>query len=326
MNTPLTVILPCFNSEGFVNKCINNLKNQTFSNFYCIFIDDGSTDNSYNNAVKAINNDSRFCIIKNQKNMGIGYTRVKGIKLADTEYITFIDIDDELSPDAIAKIVSNCAVKKADLYIYDYFEKNDMGKIKLQTDSSVNFESLFNNSSILIPHLWHKVFKRSLFNEFDTSFLNEISFAEDFWLCINCFLISKNIEIIHDAYYFYNYTPTSLIHTRSEKSCLDNIMVLKNLADNAELKNIIPLKNYIEKERFHTFGLLIFPNPRNKKQSQPHFSEWLKLDEENPVSIPVYISSFVRLYIKLIRKRAFFTASLLWKILYLKQFIAFQKR
>ena len=125
MNTPLTVILPCFNSEGFVNKCINNLKNQTFSNFYCIFIDDGSTDNSYNNAVKAINNDSRFCIIKNQKNMGIGYTRVKGIKLADTEYITFIDIDDELSPDAIAKIVSNCAVKKADLYIYDYFESDD---------------------------------------------------------------------------------------------------------------------------------------------------------------------------------------------------------
>ena len=315
MNSKLTVIIPFYNSKNFINRCVKNLLDQTASNFQCILIDDGSSDKSYEQAVDAIAGNARFLLVRNETNMGIGYSRIKGIDLAGTEYLTFMDIDDRIEKDSIQNILDRIEKSEADLYVYEYYKEATTGETSLVSDTSYTIEELFSRNSKLISFVWNKVFKKDLFSNLDASFLENISFAEDLWICINSFIRAKKIELIHEAYYYYLYNPNSLVRKRTEKSIWDNISVLKSLQT---LKTPIPfcIKEYICKESFHTYGLLIYPNPNNDFQSSPHFNEWRILDAENLIKLPQDVSFFLKVYIYIIRKKKDFIAFLMFKALY----------
>lgn len=315
MNSKLTVIVPFCNSQTFISRCIKNLKDQTILNFQCILIDDGSSDNSYEYASDATAGDTRFRLVRNEKNMGIGFSRLKGINLADTEYITFMDADDRIETNSMQIISDRIEKSNADLYIYEYYKEATTGETSLVSAPADTIEELFSRNSKLISFVWNKVFKKNLFSNLDTSFLENISFAEDLWLCINSFIKAKKIEVIHNAYYYYLYNPNSLVRKRSEKSIWDNINVLKSLQ---KLETPMPfyIREYIRKEGFHTYGLLIYPNPNNDFQSSPHFNDWRILDAEQLIELPQDASFFLKIYIRAIRKKKDFTASLMFKAVY----------
>ena len=177
---------------------------------------------------------------------------------------------------------------------------------------------LFSKKVGLISHLWNKVFNINLFKTFDLSFCKTVSFAEDLWLCTNCFLNAQNPVIIHNAYYYYKYNSTSLVHKRSEKSIRENIEVLKNLLQNPKLKENKEIEAYIKDDSFHAFGHLIFPSKTNDFQKKPHFEEWRKIDSEIGIFLPEYLSGFVRKYVSFIRSKKDFFAKLMWFVLELK--------
>jgi len=314
----LTICTSFYNVEKYMKTFISQLKNQTCSDFECILVDDGSTDKSYENCIKAIVDDKRFTIIQHEKNKGIGEGRITSIKHCKTEYLTFMDADDEISNDAIENIYKDLTETQSDLITYDYFDKSETAKIIINTDNSKSVQDLFESKSKLISHLWHKVFKKDLFNKFDLSFCKTVSFAEDLWLCTHCFLNAENPVIIHKAYYYYKYNSTSLVHKRSEKSIRENISVLKNLLQNPKLKEFPEIYDYIKDDSFHTFGHLIFPNKNNDFQKKPHFEEWRKIDSEIGIFLPEYLSTFVKKYISFIRNKNDFIAKFMWIILKIK--------
>ena len=166
--------------------------------------------------------------------------------------------------------------------------------------------------------MWHKVYKKTLLEKIDFSFYKTVSFAEDLWLCTNCFLNAQNPVIIHNAYYYYKYNSSSLVHKRSEKSIRENIEVLKNLLQNPKLKEIKEIEAYIKDDSFHAFGHLIFPSKTNDFQKKPHFEEWRKIDSEIGIYIPEYLSGFVRKYVSFIRSKKDLFAKLMWLVLELK--------
>ena len=92
MDYKLSILLPVYNGEIFLDQCIESMLNQTYDNFELLIIDDGSIDNSKN----IINNynDSRITFIENKKNIGLTRTLNKGLKLAQGDYIARIDQDD----------------------------------------------------------------------------------------------------------------------------------------------------------------------------------------------------------------------------------------
>ncbi len=316
----LTICSPFYNAEKYINFFISQLKNQTNPNFSCILVDDGSTDKSYENCTKAIDGDSRFSIIRHEKNKGIGEGRVTCIKNCKTEYLTFMDTDDEFENNCIQTILEDIESKNSDLLIYEHFAKSEENEIYRLSINSDSVKDLFKTKSPFVGHLWHKILKKELFDKFDFTFCKTVSFAEDLWLCTNCFLNAQNPVIIHKAFYYYKYNSTSLIHKHSEKSIRDNIEVLKNLTQNPKLKENKEIETYIKEDSFHAFGHLIFPNKNNDFQKKPHFEEWRKIDEEIGIFIPPYLSKFVRKYVLQIKAHNDITAAIMRKIIEIKQF------
>ena len=126
----VSIIVPIYNKEKYIKKCIDSILNQTYSNIEAIVINDGSTDNS-DNIMKSYNNK----IIKyySRKNHGIGATRNFGLKKATGDYIVFLDSDDYLSDNnAIKYLTMQMEMDNLDIIICDYQEDFDGKFIKNQ--------------------------------------------------------------------------------------------------------------------------------------------------------------------------------------------------
>lgn len=314
----LTICTSFYNVEKYMESFISQLKNQTCSDFVCILVDDGSTDKSYENCVRAIGRDERFSVIRHEKNKGLGAGRITGLEQVQTEYLTFMDPDDEIEKTTVETLLNDIHNTNSDFITYDYFTKNEKNEFEKISDNSKTVKELFETKSKLISHVWHKVYKKTLLEKLDFSFYKTVSFAEDLWLCTNYFLNAQNPVIIHNAYYYYKYNSSSLVHKRSEKSIRENIEVLKNLLQNPKLKENKEIEAYIKDDSFHAFGHLIFPSKTNDFQKKPHFEEWRKIDSEIGIFLPEYLSGFVRKYVSFIRSKKDFFAKLMWLVLELK--------
>ena len=314
----ISVLSSFYNVESFITSCIDMLKAQTEQNFRVILVDDGSTDAGYKKCIESIGDDSRFTVIQHEKNKGLGAGRITGIENCKTKYLTYVDPDDYLAPNAIENYLNDIEKTHADYIVYDYFTSDDKNK-HLVTDDCGSVDELFSSNSKLISHVWHKVVKTDLYKKFDYSFLSEVSFAEDLFNSVNCFLYAKSVSIIHDAYYTYMYNENSLVHTRSEKSIFENIYVNKNLLQNPKLSENQLIKDYLEFDTFHALGQLIFPKLSNNYQKRPHFTEWRKETRDCKIHIPKEVSALIRLYLFFIRNKLDFLAYGIWLLLCIKE-------
>lgn len=320
-NCPLlTILVSFYNAEQHIVSCIRNLKAQTSSGFRCILVDDGSTDKSYEYAAGEIGDDGRFLIIRHEQNKGIGAGRETGIQNTQTEFLTFIDADDELDSTAVETILNAVKMQEADLYVFDYFTKNNQGEVQRISGNAKTADKLFPANDRRISRVWHKVFRTSLFERFDFPFLRTVSFAEDLYICICCFMKACKTILVPDAYYYYTYNGNSLVHSRTEKSIRENIAVLKKLLSDDGLEQFPEIKSYIQNDSFYAFGQLIFPNKKNPFQwNSPHFEEWRNIDAERTIFIPKSTHALVRFYIALIRTRHDRTAKAVWNVLKVKE-------
>ncbi len=125
-NNPLiSVITPVYNSEKFLDECLNSLRFQTYSNLEFICINDGSTDSSYEILKEYREKDTRF-IILNQNNQGAGRARNAGLNIARGKYISFVDSDDRVSLSLYQKFVN--LKKKPDIYVFNAAEYDKQTK------------------------------------------------------------------------------------------------------------------------------------------------------------------------------------------------------
>jgi glycosyltransferase involved in cell wall biosynthesis len=103
MRPSISIIVPCFNGESFIKNTINSIRKQTFIEWECIIIDDGSKDNSKQIITDEINDDDRFHFVS-QENKGLSSTRNYGINLAKGKYLFFLDSDDSLPDKALSDL------------------------------------------------------------------------------------------------------------------------------------------------------------------------------------------------------------------------------
>lgn len=121
----VSVIIPCYNSEKYISKCLNSILNQTYSNIEIIIIDDGSTDNSVNIIQNNIENRSNVIFIKN-KNNGVSYTRNLGLEKASGKYVMFVDSDDYLNDNkTIEKIINYILKYNTDVVRFNFIKEKD---------------------------------------------------------------------------------------------------------------------------------------------------------------------------------------------------------
>jgi len=192
----ISIILPAYNSEKYIDKCIESVFRQEEKHFELIIINDGSTDGTYEICQKWKNKDKRIILI-NQENMGQGSARNEGIKVATGSYLIFVDSDDYLEPGAL-KLLYPYIYSDKDIIMYNYYLKPNDSLEKYKFEISINFSS---KSEILIDsttYLWDKMFKRTFFAE-NMELKN--FYGEDLAACAYLIAITDKIDLLSEAIY-----------------------------------------------------------------------------------------------------------------------------
>lgn len=199
----ISIIIPIYKAEKYIDRCISSITNQTFQDFELVLVIDGSPDNSLSICKWFAQSDSRIKIIS-QKNSGAHSARLAGFKISSAPYITFVDADDYLPPEALQTLYS-IMLKGYDIVkgvdIMHPFPKISFYNIDL--DNKEFFKKTYLGE---IPaYLWGTLYKRSLFNEyvFNLCISNKLLIGED-WIT-NLYIgqyINRAIIINKGVYYY----------------------------------------------------------------------------------------------------------------------------
>ena len=225
----LSVVLPVYNVESYVSKCIDSILSQTFKDFELIIIDDGSTDSSSTICEKYQKKDSRIRFIK-QENQGLSAARNHGIQLAQGEFISFIDSDDWIDSTMYLDMLS-LITSDVDIVICGHRVVTESGEILEQNtldDMCLTAEQatkMILKDQEIPSFAWNKLFRRSLFNDIKFP-VNRI--YEDTACVYKLFHISHTIKVTSSIYYNYLRNPNSIClakgNNKARKRALDNFL------------------------------------------------------------------------------------------------------
>ena len=187
-----SIIVPTYNREKYIIKCIDSVLDQTYDNFEVIIIDDGSTDNTENLVKKY--QDKRIKYFKNE-NHGIGYSRNFGINKAKGDYIFFLDSDDYLEENMLEEVLNN--IKNHDILIFNYKEIYEVDNHILLNGFDEFSDYTLEKHPELINKInlgpCNKVFSTKLFKDKENRFPEDIKY-EDFPLIIKLFKEAVKIK------------------------------------------------------------------------------------------------------------------------------------
>ena len=242
MNKDISIIVPIYNAEKYLNKCIDSLVNQTKEELEIILVNDGSTDNS-ENIIKEYK-DKRIKYFKNE-NQGIGKTRNFGIEQATGKYIMFVDSDDYIEKDACEKLYSKAVNNNLDIVICDFFKVYDSGETEQITIPDFKDSSLKENPDIITEFLapWAKLYSRKMIIDNNIRFVENLKY-EDAPFVIESLCCANKIGKLNECLNYY------LVHTNSEttvrdKRCFDILKIIDKIRKYTKDKDY--LKEKIDK-------------------------------------------------------------------------------
>ncbi len=212
----VSVIVPVYNVEKFLKKCLDSIVKQTFHDFEVIIVNDGSTDNSGVIAQQYVENYSNVRVIT-QKNGGLGAARNTGIRAAKGEYLLFVDSDDTIGENTLQVLTEAANRNGADLVIFDYMEEDVNGntlKISRGCLQDNPDTTLLSCPQLLLdwPSACNKLYCRKLFTNTDIYFPGR-AWYEDFRTIPKILTSASHIEYVNEPFYHYLQRPGSIMHS-----------------------------------------------------------------------------------------------------------------
>ena len=227
MTEKITVIVPVYNVENYLNKCLDSLINQTYKNLEIIVINDGSTDNSGEICQEYAQKDNRIIYVE-QENGGLSDARNAGLERMTGSYVTFVDSDDWVEPDYVEVLHNKLIGYQADIAIGNYYSYNeDEAMYYFHVNSESYYEKLYDNISIFenlydakqmksfsLISAWGKLYKSELFDyiRFDKGKL-----GEDGYINQKLYLLVQKVIYINQGLYAYRQRSGSITKTWTEK-------------------------------------------------------------------------------------------------------------
>lgn len=245
----ISIIVPIYNVESYLKRCLDSLINQTYSNIEIILINDGSTDLSGDISSKYAKIDKRIKLI-NSSNKGVSCARNKGLELASGDYIMFVDPDDYIELNTCEMLIKN--IGNNDILIFNFYsnlKKNNDYNFEIKTKYDV-YEL---QASILNPthnvnlkgvgFTWNKIVKKSFLDKSKIKFLmeNKKAVFEDCLFYYQLFDKTTKIKFLNE--YLYHY---SVLQTSATRKCNDQIIVINKIIYDEVIKlysNHINVKN-----------------------------------------------------------------------------------
>lgn len=210
----VSVIVPVYNTEKYLEQCLSSLEKHNSKNIEFILIDDGSTDNSLKIMYNFAKRDNRFRVYT-QKNMGVGYTRNRGIDLAKGEYIGFVDSDDFVSPDYFIKLYNKAEEYGADMAVVSNVMRviDNRKEIMILPIWKYTKEGYLNNYTFMVgkgAQIWDKIYKKSFLKGNKIEHYKRKIWFEDEWFSTLVSVHAKKVVIVDNAMYYYRYRQDGL--------------------------------------------------------------------------------------------------------------------
>lgn len=187
-NDLISVVVPCYNVEKYLEKCVQSIVCQTYTNLEIILVDDGAKDSTPQLCDKLALTDSRIKVI-HKANGGLSDARNAGIAVASGKFITFFDSDDWIEPDTIKKAYEKMLVDNLDLVVWGYTADfvDDNEQVLNSRECKVNGVCEKDNANILTQkdtlglsgYAWNKLYKTDIIKENNLLFEKGISLVED---------------------------------------------------------------------------------------------------------------------------------------------------
>ena len=247
MNKLVSVIIPFYNVEDYIEECLKSVINQTYRNLEIIFVDDCSPDNSYLIVKKYMDRDDRIRLIRHKENLGLGGARNTGLKEANGEFIYFLDSDDYIENNYIEKMVYN--IKDADMVcnnrILKFYEDGRKEYIKTK-DITNKYQTLR-----FIPQMYDfmmtsaccKLYRRNFLIDNNLFFTEKLKF-EDFYFINILKTRLKTIVFTYDTTYYYRQRNNSIIaQYKTKNNQKDSLYIIEKIYNYYKENNLLDKYN-----------------------------------------------------------------------------------
>ena len=244
----VSIVIPCYNAEKYIKKCLDSIFAQTFKNFELICVNDGSTDSTLDILNEYAKKNSCMTVIT-KKNEGGKNTTKFGVSLANGEYICAIDNDDYVAPDYLQKLYTAITKNNSDIAICgfqreDYVTRKIYSKEMNKYNKTVNLSDNYGIILEINTSLWNKLFKKEIFKSIVDYDLTALAMG-DMTLMAYMYANIEKVTFISDILYYYQVREGSNISNISVytvDSIYDNLIRIKKdryLSSKPEMIEII---------------------------------------------------------------------------------------
>lgn len=241
MKTPVvSIIIPVYNVEKYFRRCLDSISSQTYKDWECVLIDDGSPDNCGKICDEYVDKDSRFKVI-HQKNSGVSKARNNGINAANGEWIMIVDSDDWIDSDTLEQVVP--LKDSFDILQWGYYrssETEDLSKSVYIHDFSLleldDSEPYGSHTAML--------FRKQFLDKNNLRYKTDMTMGEDWLFVFECYLKTDKILNIKDkAFYHYVQHDDSTVYKPSFKNIQSQIFFINRF------ENLIAATPYVDSLR-----------------------------------------------------------------------------
>lgn len=232
----VSVIVPIYNVEQYIEKCVRSLMEQTLVDIEFIFVNDCTPDDSMTVLRRVLKDyparESQVTILEHKENRGVAAVRKKGMEVAIGEYIIHCDSDDWVEKNMYEKLLEKAIETEADIigcdFYNDYVGRSVVQKQSFVSDSEECVRKMLRGE--LYCSTWNKLISRKLWERSNISFKEGINMWEDVSVIIPlCFGANKIAYVPEPLYHYGHYNETSYIYSMSEKSLMNMIEVIAML-------------------------------------------------------------------------------------------------
>lgn len=263
MNPTVSIIVPIYNAEKYLNRCIDSILNQEYTDFELILANDGSKDSSGQICDEYAAKDKRVRVI-HKENSGVSDTRNQAIDLATGTYLQFLDSDDWITPDATKLLVRAAEEHGCDFVIADFYRvvgerlshKGDIEEDGVMTQEEFAAHMMENPADFYYGVLWNKLYRRDIVEEHHLRMDTEISWCEDFMFNLEYIRYAKVFYALQVPIYYYVKTKGSLA---SQGMSISNTVKMKLMVFeyyNNFYKHVFDESDY-EANRLHVYRYFI---------------------------------------------------------------------
>ncbi len=253
MPAKISIITPVYNVDSFLQKSVNSIREQDFTDWELILIDDGSTDNSAGICDDFAKIDHRIRVI-HKLNEGVSIARQVGLDAAEGEYVIHVDPDDWIERDMLGKLYFAAKANDADVVICDFFVNcaNGTQIYRQQQPSSLNADGvLYDLFQQLHGSCWNKLIRHEFITAYKICFTAHIDYCEDFLFWVQVYSHPEvKTAYLPEAFYHYYENPNSITRAYSYETYLIRLKFYDRL------EQIVPKIKFSKELRKIRLGIL----------------------------------------------------------------------